>query len=70
MREFLGIVIVINGIVVAIYLLREKTVDWKGFLAVAAVCVFAGFLVANLPNITQLVISAGKGQSVDLPPEK
>jgi len=64
MREFLGAALVINGIVFGIYLLREKTVDWKGFLAVTAVCVLAGVVVANLPNITHLAISGGKGQSV------
>ena len=49
MREFIGAVIVINGIVLGIYLIREKTVDWKGFLAVTAVSVLAGVIVANLP---------------------
>jgi len=54
MREFTGALILINGIVIAVFLLREKTVDWKGFLAVAGVALFAGIIIANLPYVTQL----------------
>lgn len=56
--------IVINGIALGIYLIREKTVDWKGFLAVTAVSVLAGVIVANLPYVTQFVLSGGKGPGV------
>ncbi len=54
MRELIGALIVVNGIAIAGFLLREKTVDWKGFLAVAGVAIFAGIVVANLPYVTQL----------------
>jgi hypothetical protein len=64
MREIIGALIVLNGIVVGVYLLREKSVDWKGFLAVTAVSILAGVIVANLPYITQLVLSGGEGRGV------
>src|ERR1700694_907612 len=64
MREFIGALIVLNGIILGIYLLREKSVDWKGFLAVTAVSILAGVVVANLPYITQFVLSGGEGRGV------
>lgn len=64
MREVIGALIVLNGIVVGIYLLREKSVDWKGFLAITAISMLAGVIVANLPYITQLVVSGGEGRGV------
>ena len=60
MREYIGIALAVNGVAVAIFLLREKTVDWKGFLAVACVGLVLGVVAANLPDITQLVIKGDK----------
>jgi cell division protein FtsB len=60
MREFIGAVIVLNGIVFSIYLLAEKKTDWKGFMAVSLVAVLAGVVIANLPYISQLAVSGGK----------
>jgi len=60
MREFLGALIAVNGIAVAVFLLRDKTVDWKGFLAVSSIVLILAVVVANLPDITQLVIKGEK----------
>ncbi len=60
MREFVGALIGINGVAVAVFLLRDKTVDWKGFLAISLVSVILCVVVANSQNITQLAVKGEK----------
>lgn len=70
MREFVGILVLVNSIVVAIFLLREKSIEWKGFLAISITALVAAVIIAKLPDITQLALSGGKGRGVTVQMER
>jgi hypothetical protein len=70
MREFLGGIFILNIFLVGIFLLREKTVDLKSFMALTLIGTFAGFIISQSNNISQLVITGGKGQSVTVQMQK
>lgn len=64
MRELLGTLIFVNGLGIGIFLLAQKNIDWKGFLAIGVVALFGGFIVGNMPNIKQLMVSGGKAGTI------
>lgn len=59
MLEWIGVLIMIGGLAVAVYLLREQSVDWKGFSAIAVASIVAGVVIANLPYISELGVKGG-----------
>lgn len=59
MLELIGVLIAIAGLMVGVYLLREHSVDWKGFSAIAAASIVACAVIANLPYISELGVRGG-----------
>ena len=47
MNELFGALLIVSGVGIAVYLFHKKSIDVWGFLAMGAVVVVAGAVVAN-----------------------
>jgi ABC-type transporter Mla subunit MlaD len=60
MRELFGDVIAISGVCFAVYGLLKNRIEWKGFSAMAIVCIVLGVAVSGMSRITQLNVKGGE----------